>query len=353
MMFWMLRCVRRRLGAALLVAAGALTSSMAYAAVCTANVTALNLTLPTGTYTVPRDAPVGTQLTPFTAFPTGAPYSNLWTCNVPANTWAGPATMAVGLTDTGTTFTAPSGVVYRVYKTNLAGVGIVLGVENFVASAWFPPGWGIPLSWHQGNSWQSGGQAQGAIFGVSATFAYVKTGPMQGGTTNVSGLVAQTAMQIGSSYENVANIVVSGNATFVVAACTTPDVAVDLGSHRSSEFRGPGSYSSATGFNIPLNNCPAGMNSITYQIDATTNLISSAASVVALDGGSTATGIGVQLLDAAGNTFPLATSTAFSAYRGSTGGSYAIPMKARYYQSGASVGPGTANTSLTFTMTYR
>jgi major type 1 subunit fimbrin (pilin) len=74
---------------------------------------------------------------------------------------------------------------------------------------------------------------------------------------------------------------------------------------------------------------------------------------VALDGSSGATGIGVQLLDNSGNPFPLGSPQTFNGYNSSTGGAYAISLKARYYQTGSSIGPGLANTVMTFLMNYQ
>jgi len=76
-----------------------------------------------------------------------------------------------------------------------------------------------------------------------------------------------------------------------VSACTTPDVPVTLGPHASTELKGANTFGSSTSFNINLNNCPAGMNSIQYSIDPVTSVLNSAQSVVALDASSSATGV--------------------------------------------------------------
>jgi len=70
--------------------------------------------------------------------------------------------------------------------------------------------------------------------------------------------------------------------------------------------------------------------------------------------GATASGVGVQLLNSAG-TAPFALSTtsfqAFAGYNKSTGGDYVIPLMARYYRTG-NLSPGTATSSMVFTMQY-
>ncbi len=136
-------------------------------------------------------------------------------------------------------------------------------------------------------------------------------------------------------------------------SCITPSVTADLGNHMLSEMGGVGATTSTTSFNIALNSCPGGLGTIKYQIDPTTALLNSANSVVAFDSSSTASGAGAQLLDGSGAVFPLSTPTRFSGYSTATGGSYTIPFKSRYYRTSATIGAGTANTSMTFTMNYQ
>ncbi|GAB3769884.1 fimbrial protein [Ramlibacter monticola] len=132
--------------------------------------------------------------------------------------------------------------------------------------------------------------------------------------------------------------------------CTTANVSANLGTQQASAFTGIGSFTSAASFNIQLANCPIGMSAITYQIDPTTAVVANTGqSVVTLNAGSTATGVGVQLLDGSGTPFPLGSPTSL----GNAGGSYTIPLKARFYQTGGTVGGGTANAAMTFTITYQ
>lgn len=50
----------------------------------------------------------------------------------------------------------------------------------------------------------------------------------------------------------------------VKLSCDAPDVAVDMGEHQISEFHETGSKTAVKTFNIALNNCPSGLNRITY-----------------------------------------------------------------------------------------
>lgn len=308
-------------------------------------------TVPTGTYTIPRDAVVGTQLTPWTALQGNS--TSVWTaCQYNANSWYGPPLRAT-LASSGSVVVG--GITYRAYQTNLAGVGLIMGAKGAVPTGWASLVAPVNVSWGAGIGWSSAGSGNTASFGFAMQFAFVKTGVITGGVVTVSGLAAQAGIDI-SPYTNpshIADINLTGSATFVVLACTTPDVTVPMGPHPKSEFSGTGSTTTAVNFNIALNACPAGMNSIQYQIDPVTSVISNGQSVVALDNSSSAAGVGVQLLDGTGAAFPLSTQNTFSGYNAGTGGSYTIPMRARYYQTSATVSPGPANTSMTFTMTYQ
>ncbi|MGH8785763.1 MAG: fimbrial protein [Cupriavidus necator] len=320
---------------------------------CTPSASALNFTVPTGTYGVPRDTPVGTRITPFTALQ--KTYPTEWTCDLlQPYVYFGVAYHST-LASAGMTY-SEGGINYTVYQTNVAGVGLIIGAASALpGSGWTSPR-NAPAAWEVWTVWTNSGTASGVRFGIGFTFAYVKTGPIQGGTVSLAGTIAEAGMAQqyqASNATSVVPVVVTGNATFAELACKTPDVTVNLGTHQNKEFAGPGTYTSSTGFNIALNNCPAGMNSVNYRIDAVTPVLDAANSVVSLDASSTAAGIGVQLLDSSGNVFPLGTTKVLSDYSGSTGGSYVIPLKARYYQTGSTVTAGAANSGMTFTMTYQ
>ncbi len=189
----------------------------------------------------------------------------------------------------------------------------------------------------------------GSPYNTPHAFRLIKTGSLAAGTVIPGGTVIAYG-SIGGL--NVVDMVLANDIAVKAAACTTPDVTIPLGDHLQSEFTGVNSFSSSTSFNIALTNCPAGMKSVTYRIDPTTTVLNASKSVVALDGSSTATGVGVQLLDGTGAVFPLSTVKTFSGYVTSTGGSYTIPLRARYYQTAAAITPGPANTSMTVTMQY-
>ncbi|MBN3817322.1 type 1 fimbrial protein [Paraburkholderia sp. Se-20369] len=140
-----------------------------------------------------------------------------------------------------------------------------------------------------------------------------------------------------------------------VAACTTPNVTVNMGSVMQSAFKGIGSTGGMTPIpvNVAVNACPIGLTSIQYQFTPVNAVLDSTNGVLALSSDSTATGIGLQLKDGSGNALKYNTKYTLTSYSSTTGGSYTIPLKANYYQTSASVTAGTANAVLTFTMTYQ
>jgi major type 1 subunit fimbrin (pilin) len=134
--------------------------------------------------------------------------------------------------------------------------------------------------------------------------------------------------------------------------CTVQSSPVNLGTHRSSEFTSAvGSTTVAVDVPISLTGCPSGMSKIAYQIDPTTTVVANTGnSVVTLSAGSTATGVGVQLLDATtGVPIALASQQTIA----SSGGTYPINLKARYYRTTtAAIGGGSANAAMTITISY-
>ncbi|CAM2178045.1 hypothetical protein PSAC2689_20604 [Paraburkholderia sacchari] len=145
----------------------------------------------------------------------------------------------------------------------------------------------------------------GSPYNTPHGFRLIKTGQLAAGTVIPGGTVIAYGA-IGGL--NVIDMVLASNIAVTAAACTTPDVAIPLGDHLQSEFKGVNTFSSSTSFSFALSNCPAGMKSVTYRVDPATPVLNAAQSVVALDGSSTATGVGVQLLTVTARCFRSARS---------------------------------------------
>jgi major type 1 subunit fimbrin (pilin) len=319
------------------------------------NPAVFNFQLPVGTFAVPRDAPVGTRISPWTSRQTAG--RQTWRCTVPADVNIGPAYRA-GLPRAGQLHYSEGGESFPVFTTNVQGVGLVIGVNSGAGGNWYGGDnarlHGVPTNWEVAvGTTSSSRQPMG--FGTRMSFAFVKTGPITAGAVNLPGAVLQVgidAMYDGNP-QAIVDVRASGSPTFSEVACTTPNVNVNMGTRSHTDFQGVGSAAPATAFTIDVNNCPGGLNGIQYRVDAVTQVLNSANSVVALDGNSNAQGIGVQLLDGAGAVLPLGVDKPFTGYNRTSGGSYKIPLKARYYKTGEVIRGGTANTAMTFTMTYQ
>jgi len=310
---------------------------------CTGAAQTVTLTMPTAV-TVPREAQIGTLLTAWASTPATP---NWWTCSATVQEQIGAGIWPLVTELSGTTI-VDGGATYPVFKTNLPGVGIAMGSKLYAngcgwESAWSPVAGGRSYGCNSPDLRPNGGQLRAVLVKIGAiTSGQVSAGP-----------IAQGKLYANAAWDTKWPITIATTVTQVtVLSCATPDVLVNLGPHKSSEFKGPGTFTSTTGFNVALKSCPAGINRVNYQIDAATPVVNAANSVVALDSGSTATGVGVQLLDGSGNVFPLATPKNLGGYGTSAGGDYAIPFNARYYQTGPTVGAGSANTAMTFTMSY-
>lgn len=154
-----------------------------------------------------------------------------------------------------------------------------------------------------------------------------------------------TAVPMSFTLKNPINI--------VAASCESPDVIVTMGDYTSSDFNYQGGTTKPVDFAINLNGCPANViTKVDYTIAATTPQVNASQGIVSLNASSTAKGIGLQIYDGDGKPMPLNTVQNFTAYD-KRGGSFQIPMSASYYLlPSESFKPGTANTEVTFSMSY-
>lgn len=138
--------------------------------------------------------------------------------------------------------------------------------------------------------------------------------------------------------------------TPAVSSCTTPSINVPLGKQYSSKFGGVGSTVGETAFSIKLNNCPAGLSSIDYQLDPVNRTVDSRSGVFELDSGG-ATGVGIQITNDLGD--PVVLRVRHNFLKDVSAGNYIIPLKAAYYKTSDTVVGGAANASMQFTITYQ
>lgn len=329
---------------------------------CSGGNQVFTLTLP-ATVSVPRDAPVGSVLTSWVLSPAS---TNLWTCTTYADN-------ALSYSVAGSLFTSQSGVSVAspygtplVFGTNVPGIGIAINAKNYVSAQGYWYNWGQARNVAGMNGLSASGVGpanyKNYTAGAQVVVALVKTASVvAAGGVVTGGQVAYaypaTSYNAGWQYTSLSAKYQITPVTIVPLACSTPNVEVPLGSYRKAEFTGVGYTTNSINFNLGINSCPAGLGEfgppIQYKVDATTAVINSLQSVVALDSSSGAAGIGVQLLDGNGSVFPLNSYKTLNGYSRSTGGSYSIPFQARYYQTAATVSPGKANVSMMVTMLYQ
>lgn len=155
---------------------------------------------------------------------------------------------------------------------------------------------------------------------------------------------------------------VTSSTSVVVQSCDTTDVAVDMGKHKLSSFPEYGSQSTPVNFSIKVNNCPKGINKITYTLAPTPNSPAWNANlgIVNLNSTSTAKGLGLQILG--DNQQPLELNKSYVLDESpAAGGNFSIPLTARYFRvlpTGNSgildlgLNAGTANADVWFIMNY-
>lgn len=310
------------------------------------------LNLP-GTLSVPRDAAVGTLLTPWITSPAT---TNYWNCNITGGAYSGTGYKPL-LSYAGQSVRDPTGVSVTVFATGVPGIGLAIGTRQYMNGCSWAGFQGMPTSGGFSLSVDCNGQGN-VTNGGQVEVALVVTGQVKGGVVSAISFGQAdyyiTSSGYGPSPSSYVTFALVGTTAVTALTCVTPNVSVSLGQHRTAEFSGTGSRTPATAFNLNFNACPAGMNTIKYEIDPVTTIVAGTGnSVVTLDSGSTATGIGLQLLDGNNNPFALGTPVTLAVYNSATGGDYQIPLKAAYYQTGATIGAGSANTEMTFTLTYQ
>lgn len=185
-------------------------------------------------------------------------------------------------------------------------------------------------------------------YGVRFIYRFVKIGIIKHGT--VIGPFTVGVIKYGTMISH--NITMTGSLIISASSCKTPDVSVNMGDYVASEVTGSRGHTQPVNFDIALNACPEGINRVTYSLQANTPVIDSESGLVALDGASGAKGIGLRIMDGDGTPLALDKAHAFSAYD-VQGGDFKIPLSAAYiHLEDQPLGFGTANTSMTFTMSY-
>lgn len=257
----------------------------------------------------------------------------------------------------------------KVYQSGLPGIGVFM--EDLSTGAALPAVRNLPIA-----------SAPAALTGKQAQLRLnlIKIGPVSPGAVGGSQL---PSAEVAIAQLPLLRLQFMGALRIVSQTCTTPDVNVSMGSHRTIEFSGPGSATAWKAFEIRLENCPAfhgasasavnthtggsgwafsgstSSNQIGYSLSSTTHMVGAPAQgIVTLSparrGGAVAGGIGLQLGRPDGSPHGFDTRLPSGIVPLSEpGAGYAIPLAARYVQTEAVVAPGEANGSILFTIDYQ
>lgn len=246
-----------------------------------------------------------------------------------------------------------------VYQTNVPGIGIKVRASSVFGTSTLYTVKSTLTSFgyvDKAESTSTTDNITAQLYKVYVQF-YV-TGPVTPGDIVFNSPMLRAAVGPNDMSENgiltYSNLIITNSIPVTVLACETPDITVDLKKHDSSDFPRIGATSAATSFNFAIKNCPANLNSVNYTFKPASGITlkgSGDDQYLTLDGDSTASGVGIQMLYGDGSSIPFNSKTEYTGYVASTGGDYTIPMKARYVRTGT-ISPGTANSAVEFEMSY-
>jgi type 1 fimbria pilin len=299
--------------------------SSAHAGTCT-TITPQESTLSIGTITVQRDVAVGTVLFSRNATLTG---SYLTGCTNP---------LMLGFSMRYLNAT-PSTYGNHVYNTNVNGIGVRFSSGNYFENPTNTFSYTAQASYVE---WWGG------------KIELIVTGPVASGslTPGVLGVVMLQDSD-GVYRDGLTTTLLDGTINVLACSITTPQLTFPIGDISAATFGstvGTTPAGAQNTQNLGLN-CDPGAN-VNVSLSGIQNPDVATTSVLALTGqGNTGTakGVGVQLLY---NGTPITLNTRLP-LNVAMGGQQAFPLTARYYQTQATVEPGTANASATLNLTYQ
>ncbi|MFP2826040.1 fimbrial protein [Citrobacter braakii] len=336
-----------------------------------------------GSFYAGNDLPIGSVLYRTTVKTTGTPGI------ICGAAFTVPRYLTAATEPSGSSFSI-SGSPYtgEIYPTNVSGIGVALWYsgKTFTKNA--------PL---ERTSQPYTTDQAGVAFGTSGIFdiSLIKTGPVATGSS-VNGISIPTVRMYAGEAAGYAGLPIttwtvnfSGNIYFTTQTCQTPDLNITMGSYEVSHyFKGVGSTTPWIDSSIRLENCPIfsgyhGANKpqtisgsgtptgtaitnnvLNVSLQSLTDFISDSNGVFAVNasnGGSPATGIGLQLGYTPDiNASPTTPTTIWKngdtwsvtpPDNGTT--NFHIPLAARYYQTSQVVTPGPADGKVIFTINYQ
>ena len=310
-------------------------SSMSWAG-CSSSTYSYTMTSPKQTFNMPRDTttrgPIGTVMSvdPVTG--------------ITVNCTAGIASTYLKFG----TLLEPSDIP-GVYKTDVPGIGI---------KVWDDFGGNVVVVGNDLKKWYTAGPDYNShAWLTNIKMQYYVIGPIQTSTATipirVEAWMNTTDSTAGGALYNVLNW--NGSVDITATACETPDIKVNIGTFDRGIFI-RNATSPTKSFDFKINNCPSNITAVSYLFKPApgVNIVGTGNNqYLTLDSSSTAKGLGIQVLYENGNNVPFNTKTPLTGYN-TAGGSFTIPMKARYIRTRdvGDVEVGTANSTAEFEMWY-
>ncbi|MFR0691924.1 fimbrial protein [Enterobacterales bacterium AE_CKDN230030158-1A_HGKHYDSX7] len=321
----------------------ALTQQAMAAATCTFNGTgAETFTFPSP-ISVPRDN--SASMAPLSNWVTGDAVSNIYTCALNNSTRAGIGVKFPTMAQAGSY--SEGGITYKVFNTSVPGVGIVYGFRLYSGGKYCERNGGVN-GW---NPWVTGSgtvpysdrfcdsiEANNYSFGAQLKFRLIQTGKITAGTMPTF-TMTYTALETDGAFSTApgSRNYIIGPVTFQALSCTAEGANVTLDTARKSDFFSATSVKTKA-FQFTLRNCPAGMNSIKYQLDPIGTIISATDGTFQNAAGTDmAKGVGLRITNEA-NTAPIRfgdSSYVVTDYS-PTSGNLTLPIKMNvsYYRTG-------------------
>jgi type 1 fimbria pilin len=304
----------------------------------------------TGSITVGRDVPIGTELYRSQAMANASTNIN---CDVLSTFNYSYASTPLPVSG----YVSSAFGSQPIYQTNIPGIGVVAWAGS--QSQAFPANFNSVVG--------------GYVWGVHRFyFSLVKTASVVGSGAITASSLPTVQYRIGSNNLLVEYGTASGSLNVIAGTCVTPDVNVNMGTHFTAELNGTGSTTAQwVPVNIQLNSCPAffgywsatntdgavttasiGSNGIQYSVNPSNGVANATNGVMNLSSGG-AGGIGIQLTNTSGTPVKFNTTTPSGLTLNQTSSAnYSINLQARYYQTGTSITAGAANATATVTLTY-
>lgn len=248
------------------------------------------------------------------------------------------------------------GLTYATFSTGVKGVSMI---ARFFASggAYSPapasPGQKIVVSGRGGTNYPT--------LNMSVFLALVKTGDIVAGKVE-----AGTFGKVGAGEANSATDAPKDNDYILQSpvnvtysavniqkgTCSTPNVVVDLGTHRRSEFTSNLSTTTPVDFNVAFKNCSDSVKTISMSLSRThESVFAKTSGLFELDDASTADGVLLKVMDSGSTAVTFDKFYLLNGYDG-TGGNVNFPLKAAMVKSGA-VTAGSVKGTLRFNILYK